>query len=47
MGHIFISHVERDAAIMQQIAKGLEAAGDIPAEQLTADKQRWHYYRSN
>ena len=27
MGHIFISHVERDAAIMQQIANGLEAAG--------------------
>jgi len=27
MGHIFISHVERDAAIMQQIAKGLEVAG--------------------
>ena len=27
MSHIFISHVERDAAIMQQIADGLEAAG--------------------
>jgi hypothetical protein len=27
MNHIFISHVERDAAIMQQIADGLEAAG--------------------
>ena len=27
MGNIFISHVEKDAAIMQQIADGLEAAG--------------------
>jgi len=27
MSRIFISHVERDAAIMQQIADGLEAAG--------------------
>ncbi|MDT8272044.1 MAG: adenylate/guanylate cyclase domain-containing protein [Desulfomonilia bacterium] len=27
MGHIFLSHVERDLAIMEQIARGLEAAG--------------------
>ena len=30
MGHIFISHVEKDAAIMQQIARGLEADGYTP-----------------
>jgi len=30
MAHIFISHVERDAAIMQQIADGLEAVGYAP-----------------
>jgi len=30
MAYIFISHVERDAAIMQQIADGLEAAGYTP-----------------
>ena len=27
MSHIFISHIERDAAVMRQIADGLEAAG--------------------
>ena len=27
MSHIFISHIERDAALMRQIADGLEAAG--------------------
>ena len=27
MGHIFISHIEKDAAVMRQIADGLEAAG--------------------
>ena len=27
MGHIFISHIEKDASILKQIAQGLEAAG--------------------